>query len=136
VWPVLVAVLGVAAVAIVAGGYFGWQWTQGQFFVGARGDEVVVFQGIQQEVGPFQFFEVAKHTGKPLSKLSAPDQALVKDGFPVTTVAEGLTRINDLNFTTDATPPADASPSPTSSSDAASPKPNSAKPTTTKTKSP
>ena len=139
VWPVLVAVLGVAAVAIVAGGYFGWQWTQGQFFVGARGDEVVVFQGIQQEVGPFQFFEVAKHTGKPLSKLSAPDQALVKDGFPVTTVAEGLTRINDLNFTTDATPPANASPSPTSSSDtsdAASPKPNSAKPTTTKTKSP
>ncbi|MEV0596921.1 Stp1/IreP family PP2C-type Ser/Thr phosphatase [Nonomuraea cavernae] len=116
VWPVLVSVLGFGAAVVGVGGYFGWQWTQEQFFVGARGDEVVVFQGIQQEVGPFQFFSVAQHTGKPLSKLSPPDQALIKDGIEVTSVAEGMTRINGLKFTTEqkaTTPPASASPSPT-----------------------
>ncbi len=70
VWPVLVSVLSVAVVAAGVGGYFGWQWTQDQFFVGASADEVVVFQGIQQEVGPIQFFSVIQRTGKSVSELS------------------------------------------------------------------
>lgn len=116
VWPVLVTVLGIGVVAVGVGGYLGWQWTQDQFFVGARGDEVVVFQGIQQEVGPFQFFHVKQSTGKPLSKLSPADQALIKGGIPVTNVTEGMTRINGLKFsqddTDDTTPATTASPTP------------------------
>ncbi len=103
VWPVLVSVLSVAVAAAGVGGYFGWQWTQEQFFVGASADEVVVFQGIQQEVGPIQFFSVVERTGKSVSRLSPPDQALIKDGIEVPNVAEGLTKINALNFAADAT---------------------------------
>ncbi|MFG1947325.1 Stp1/IreP family PP2C-type Ser/Thr phosphatase [Nonomuraea sp. NPDC048826] len=112
VWPVLVTVLTVAAVVVGVGGYFGWKWTQDQFFVGAWADEVVVFQGIQQELGPVQFFKVAQHTGKALSQLSPPDQALVKDGIEVGNVAEGLTKINTMKFA-EPTPTASTSPSPT-----------------------
>ncbi|MEU8321112.1 Stp1/IreP family PP2C-type Ser/Thr phosphatase [Nonomuraea sp. NPDC048881] len=101
VWPVLVTVLGVGAVALGAGGYLGWQWTQDQFFVGARGDEVVIFQGIKQEVGPIEFFHVEKRTGRPVSKLSPADQALIKSGIPVTDVNEGVTKINGLKFSQD-----------------------------------
>ncbi|SEL41279.1 Stp1/IreP family PP2C-type Ser/Thr phosphatase [Nonomuraea pusilla] len=118
VWPVLVTVLGIGVVAVGVGGYLGYEWTQDQFFVGARDDEVVLYQGIQQEVGPFQFFSVKQHTGKQLSKLSPADQALIKGGIPVTTVAEGMTRINSLKFSqdqTDETPPVTASPTPTKS---------------------
>ncbi|MFE3454914.1 Stp1/IreP family PP2C-type Ser/Thr phosphatase [Nonomuraea sp. NPDC059194] len=98
VWPVLVSVLGVAAVAAGAGGYFGWQWVQDQYFVGARGDEVVVFRGVQQEVGPIQFFEVIKPTGRKLSQLSSTEQALVKDGIEVASEVEGVSKINSLKF--------------------------------------
>lgn len=111
-WPVLVTVLSVAAVAVGVGGYFGYKWTQDQFFVGAWADEVVVFQGIQQEVGPVQFFRVAQRTGKAVSKLSPPDQALVRDGIEVKNVAEGLTKINTLKFA-EPTPTTSATPSPT-----------------------
>ena len=126
VWPLLVSVLGVAVVAIGVGGYFGWQWTQDQFFVGAKGDEVVVFRGIRQEVGPFQFFSVAQHTGKPLSQLSDPDQALVKGGIDVKTVAEGVTRINGFKATAEpteqkATPSASASATPSTTKTKAKP---------------
>ncbi|MEU7001509.1 Stp1/IreP family PP2C-type Ser/Thr phosphatase [Nonomuraea sp. NPDC046570] len=114
VWPVLVSVLGVAAVAAGVGGYFGWQWVQGQYFVGARGDEVVVYRGIQQTVGPIQFFEVIGATGKSLSGLSAPDRALVEDGIEVTSLTEGIQKINTLKFTTEQkTPESKASPTPT-----------------------
>ncbi|MFI9593678.1 Stp1/IreP family PP2C-type Ser/Thr phosphatase [Nonomuraea sp. NPDC052265] len=125
VWPVLVTVLGVGAVALGAGGYLGWQWTQDQFFVGARGDEVVIFQGIKQEVGPIEFFHVEKRTGRPVSKLSPADQALIKSGIPVTDVNEGVTKINGLKFSQD-----DTGDSGDTSTTATSPTP-----TATKTKS-
>ncbi|HEX4814020.1 MAG TPA: Stp1/IreP family PP2C-type Ser/Thr phosphatase [Nonomuraea sp.] len=115
VWPVLVTVLGVGIVATAVGGYFGYQWTQDQFFVGARGDEVVVFQGIKKEVGPFQLFSVSRATGRQLSQLSEADQALIKSGIPVTTVDEGMAKIDALQFTGDpqTETPATTSGSPT-----------------------
>ncbi|MEV2272806.1 Stp1/IreP family PP2C-type Ser/Thr phosphatase [Nonomuraea africana] len=117
VWPVLVSVLAVAVVAAGFGGYFGWQWVQDQYFVGARDGEVVVFRGLQQEVGPVQFFEVAKQTGRKLSDLSAPEQAMVKDGIKVADETEGLAKINSLNFDANeqddsTTPSPSPSPSP------------------------
>jgi hypothetical protein len=121
VWPVLVTVLSVGIVAAGIGGYFGYQWTQDQFFVGARGDEVVVFQGIKKEVGPFQLFSVSKPTGRQLSQLSEADQALIRSGIPVTTVDEGMARINALKFSGDqksdtpATATTTASPTPSAS---------------------
>ncbi|WP_188188870.1 Stp1/IreP family PP2C-type Ser/Thr phosphatase [Nonomuraea sp. SYSU D8015] len=117
VWPVLVTVLGVGIVAVGVGGYFGYQWTQDQFFVGARGDEVVVFQGIKKEVGPFQLFSVSRPTGRKISQLSEADQALIKSGIPVTTVDEGMARINALKFSGDqqSDTPTTASPTPSAS---------------------
>ncbi|MGN9837623.1 Stp1/IreP family PP2C-type Ser/Thr phosphatase [Nonomuraea sp. H19] len=126
VWPVLVTVLGIGSAALGVGGYFGYQWTQDQFFVGARGDEVVVFQGIKRELGPFQLFNVSKPTGRKLSMLSEADQALIKSGIPVTTVDEGLTRINALKFSED-----QKSDTPTTATTSASPSPSAS---ATKTK--
>ncbi|NRQ31572.1 Stp1/IreP family PP2C-type Ser/Thr phosphatase [Nonomuraea sp. NN258] len=123
VWPVLVTVLGIGGVVVGVGAYLGYQWTQDQYFVGARGNEVVVYQGIQTEVGPFQLFKVSKETGKPLSGLSTADQALIKSGIPVTDVNAGMTKINSFKFSQDQKPAVTASPTP------------SVTPTTTKTKS-
>ncbi|MER7361758.1 Stp1/IreP family PP2C-type Ser/Thr phosphatase [Nonomuraea wenchangensis] len=119
-WPVLVTVLGVGGVAVGAGGYFGYQWTQDQFFVGARGDEVVVYQGVQKEVGPFQLFSVSRMTGRQLSRLSEADQALVKSGIPVTNADAGVEKINSLKFSASQADDGstEASPSPTASASA------------------
>ncbi len=119
-WPVLVTVLGVGGVAVGAGGYFGYQWTQDQFFVGARGDEVVVYQGVQKEVGPFQLFSVSRMTGRQLSRLSEADQALVKSGIPVTNADAGMEKINSLKFSASQADDGstEASPSPTPSASA------------------
>jgi protein phosphatase len=120
VWPVLVTVLGIGIVAVGVGGYFGYQWTQDQFFVGARGDEVVVFQGIKKEVGPFPLFSVQRPTGRKLSQLSEADQALIKSGIPVTGVDEGIEKINALKFSGDQPdePAATTTASPTPSASA------------------
>lgn len=113
VWPVLVTVLAVVVVAVGIGGYFGWKWTQDQYFVGARGDEVVVYRGIPQEVGPFQLFSVAQSTGKFVSKLSAPDQARIKDGIEATSLVDGITKVNNLKFASEQKPQTTPSETPT-----------------------
>ncbi|GAA4054237.1 Stp1/IreP family PP2C-type Ser/Thr phosphatase [Nonomuraea soli] len=112
IWPVLVTAL---VIALGVGGYFGYSWTQSQYFVGATDDgEVVVFRGIQQDLGPIPLSDVAAggSTGRRLTDLSAPDQELVKGGFPVANLDEGKTRIAAMKFTTT---PATPTPSPSSS---------------------
>src|SRR5690606_3482218 len=88
-----------------AAAYFGYQWTQEQFFIGAQGDQIVVYRGIDAQLGPLQFFEVAQATGHSLSALDAFQQGRVRDGIIVTSVDEGLQKIDELR--------ASASPSPT-----------------------
>ncbi|MDF5752980.1 Stp1/IreP family PP2C-type Ser/Thr phosphatase [Spongiactinospora sp. TRM90649] len=96
VWPLLAGVFTVAAVLVLGGGYFGWRWTQDQFFVGANGDQIVVFRGVDAELGPLQFFEVAKSTGQRVSTLDAFQQGQIRNGIPVTSLDEGIRKVEEL----------------------------------------
>lgn len=64
--------LGVLAVlALIAGAiFYGYQWTQSRYFVGTDGRTVVIFQGINQHVGSFEFYSEAEDTEIPLDRLA------------------------------------------------------------------
>jgi PPM family protein phosphatase len=59
VWLVVVAA---AVAAIVAGLVFAYQWTQSHYFVGANGDTVAIYQGVQQNIGPIVLSSVYQDT--------------------------------------------------------------------------
>ncbi|GAA1857319.1 PP2C family protein-serine/threonine phosphatase [Microbacterium koreense] len=62
----LVLVLG-----LLAGGIFAaYQWTQTLFFVGADENTVVIYRGIQQDIGPISLSSVYEDTDIRLSSLS------------------------------------------------------------------
>jgi protein phosphatase len=66
-WTVgLILVLGLLA----AGAFAAYQWTQTRFYVGADDDTVVIFQGIQQNIGPIALSQPYEDTGIPLDSLS------------------------------------------------------------------
>ncbi|MFB7472460.1 PP2C family protein-serine/threonine phosphatase [Kitasatospora sp. NPDC056184] len=45
------SLVGLVTVGLLgAGGFFGYQWTQGQYYVGAEGDHVAVYQGVNQSL--------------------------------------------------------------------------------------
>ncbi|MGW4898804.1 PP2C family protein-serine/threonine phosphatase, partial [Kitasatospora sp. NPDC004240] len=50
------------------GGYFGYQWTQSQYYVGADGDHVAVYQGINQNLAGLKLSSV--HTTYDEAKLN------------------------------------------------------------------
>ncbi|GII84686.1 serine/threonine protein phosphatase [Sphaerisporangium siamense] len=95
-WPVTVTVLVLLVVVLGGGGYFGYQWTQDQFYVGAQGDELVLFRGVDTTIGPIQLNHVEQRTGLSVSSIPQPLRDQVRAGISVTDLQAGRTKIDDL----------------------------------------
>ncbi|MET8142995.1 Stp1/IreP family PP2C-type Ser/Thr phosphatase [Sphaerisporangium sp. NPDC005288] len=118
-WPMAVVVVGLLAVAVGGGGYFGYRWTQDQYYVGAKGDELVLFRGVDTTIGPIQLNSVAQSTGLSVSSIPEPEREQVRRGIPVADLQAGTTKINDLKAKSGGdqkTTQPTASPTPTESS--------------------
>jgi PPM family protein phosphatase len=78
-WPVVSSILVVLLVLIAGGGYAGWRYTQGQYYVGAADGQVVIFRGINEKVAGLSLSSVHIRTGIPLSHVPANDLQQVQD---------------------------------------------------------
>jgi PPM family protein phosphatase len=76
--------LGMVGVLIlVAGAGYGlWRWTQAQYFVGADGDQVAVYRGINASVGPLHLYSVVDTNPMRLEDLLQVPRRQVQDGIP------------------------------------------------------
>jgi len=62
--------LGVLVLAVlVGGGYAAYDWSQRQYFVGQANGHVAIFQGISQNIGPWNLSHVIADSGIALSDL-------------------------------------------------------------------
>ncbi|MEJ1154265.1 MULTISPECIES: PP2C family protein-serine/threonine phosphatase [Microbacterium] len=62
----VILVLGMIGTAL----WFSYEWTQTRYFVGADEDSVVIFQGVQQNIGPISLSTPYEDTEIPLDSLS------------------------------------------------------------------
>ncbi|WP_182884321.1 Stp1/IreP family PP2C-type Ser/Thr phosphatase [Microbispora sp. H10885] len=113
--PKVAAGVLVVAVALGLGGYFGYEWTQSQFYIGASGDRLVVFQGVDAEVGPVSLKKVAYTDDIRVSALPAVQQDQVRTGIPVDDLQTGITRIKNFGASATSTTDTGATPTPTRS---------------------
>ncbi|WP_017792668.1 Stp1/IreP family PP2C-type Ser/Thr phosphatase [Leucobacter salsicius] len=72
--------LGGLCVLLAIGGalIFGYQWTQTRYFVGTNGDTVIIYRGVQQDVGSISLHSEAEDTGIPLDQLDGLEQRQVE----------------------------------------------------------
>jgi hypothetical protein len=94
--PLVAIVVLIGATAIGLGGYFGYQWTQSQYYIGSSGGEIVVFQGVDAQFGPVSFKKVVHTEHVRVSTLPAVQQDQVRTGIPVDTLKAGITKIKTL----------------------------------------
>ncbi len=74
-WAAAAAVL---LAALVAGLVAGYAWTQTRYFIGADEDTVVIYRGVQQNLGPIALSSAYEDTGIRLVDLSPFDRATVE----------------------------------------------------------
>jgi hypothetical protein len=93
-WSVgLVLVLSLIAAAL----WIGYEYTQTRYFVGADEDSVVIFQGVQQNIGPFALSSPYEDTGIPLDTLSDFARATVQQTISASSLSEARSIVTSIN---------------------------------------
>ncbi len=92
-WSVgLVLVIG----AIVTALFAGYEWTQSRYFVGVSEGQVAVFQGVQQNIGPFPLSSVYLESGIDLDDLSTFSRQRVESTINADDLDDALSIIERL----------------------------------------
>jgi PPM family protein phosphatase len=95
-WPVVTTVLTVLVLVIAGGLYAGWRYTQGQYYVGSDGQQVIIYRGIQQKIGPLNLSSVYQRTGIPTSHL--PSANLISLPTDPTSLAKARATVHQISF--------------------------------------
>ncbi|MCT2149899.1 Stp1/IreP family PP2C-type Ser/Thr phosphatase [Dermabacter vaginalis] len=75
-WPVI-ALFALIGALLVGGGWFAYDWTQDQYYVGSNGENVVVYKGIAQDLGPLSLSHEEQVTDVALNDLQPVTQTQV-----------------------------------------------------------
>jgi len=94
-------IAGVALVLVIIAGaaWIGYQWTQTRYYVGADEDTVVIYQGVQQGIGPISLSTPYEDTEIPLDSLSDFARATVEQTISANSLSHArqiVSGISDL----------------------------------------
>ena len=88
----LLVVLG----ALSGGAVASYEWTQTKYFVGESDGMVMIFQGVQQNVGPFALSTPFEETGITLDQLPLFIRQSVEDTLPADSIDEARAIVDRL----------------------------------------
>jgi PPM family protein phosphatase len=77
-WPIVTSILALLLLVVIGGGYLGWRYTQDQYYVGTVGNEVVIYQGVNQNVAGIHLSHVYRHTGIPVAGVPTTYQSQIR----------------------------------------------------------
>ena len=81
-WPIVTASLLVLVAIIVGGGYIMLQLTQGQYYLTATNGQIVIYQGVNQQILWYKLYHVYQQTGIQLAQVPTNDQQTVSSYPP------------------------------------------------------
>lgn len=80
-WP-LFTMVGVFLILFATSLAVGFLWIRGQYYVGSTDDQVAIYQGVPQSLGPLELSSVEESTEIPLSRLPGYSRQRVEAGLP------------------------------------------------------
>jgi PPM family protein phosphatase len=89
-----------AIAAIVVGLVLGYQWTQTHYYVGANGDTVAIYKGVQQTVGPISLSSVYQQTSITMEGLPPYTRSTVEETISADSLADArkiIERLSELS---------------------------------------
>jgi protein phosphatase len=86
---VVLAVLG-------AGAYAAWSWSQQQYYVGADGQDVAIYRGLPQDIGPVSMSRVYERQDLPIARLPEYSQQQVRSTITADDLADARAKVGAL----------------------------------------
>ena len=93
----LLVVIGLVIAAIVAAAVVGYQWTQTHFYVGSNGETVVIYRGIQQDLGFLPLSSVYRETSVDLDDLSYINKQRIEATISADSLADAERIVSQLD---------------------------------------
>ncbi|GAA4351227.1 PP2C family protein-serine/threonine phosphatase [Angustibacter luteus] len=121
---------------LVAGGYAAYAWSQQQYYVGADGENVAIYRGLPQDLGPISLSHVYEAQDLALSDLPEYTAERVRDAITVDDLSAAHAKVDELRTQVCATPTPSATPSPTTTPSPSASASPTASPTATPTPTP
>ena len=97
-WLRLAAVLAVLLVVLAGGAYAAYDWSQGQYFVGADDGKVAIFQGVSQDLGPIALSHVEEPSDIQVSDLPDFYRAKVETSISKDTLEDAEALVAELRI--------------------------------------
>lgn len=85
--PIVKSLIAVLVIVVAGGVYAGWRYTQDQYYVGTSNGEVVIFQGINEEVAGMHLSHVVRRTGIPLAQVPTTYLGSIEKTIPANGLA-------------------------------------------------
>jgi len=94
VWAIVTIILVVAA--LVAAGILGYRYTQDRYYVGVSGSTVAIYQGVQQDIGPFSLHSVHRVTTIQVEDLGSYNKQRIEETINAASLADAERIVNQL----------------------------------------
>ncbi|MHC5794538.1 Stp1/IreP family PP2C-type Ser/Thr phosphatase [Lacisediminihabitans sp. FW035] len=91
----LVGIVVIVAL-IVAALFVGYRWSQSLFYVGADGQTVAIYRGVQQDIGPISLHSIYSETSVQLADLPSYTRKTVEDTISAADLADAKAIIKRL----------------------------------------
>jgi serine/threonine protein phosphatase PrpC len=98
-WPVVTSILVILLIVIVGGGYAAWRYTQGQYYVGTDGRQVIIYRGVNERVLGMSLSSVYQQTGIPLTHVPANDLPQVRSTITASSLADAQKTVSNIRQT-------------------------------------
>ena len=81
-WPVVTTLLVLLVLLIGGGLYGGWQYVQGQYYVGVQDGNVAIFRGVNQNLAGISMSSLIQRTTLPITQVVASNQGMIRQTIP------------------------------------------------------
>ncbi|MCS3844912.1 PP2C family serine/threonine-protein phosphatase [Microbacterium sp. AK031] len=108
-----IAALLVVLLALTGAGMLAYNWTQTRYFIGADDNSVVIFQGVQQSIGPISLSTEIEDTGILLADLPPYQRASVERTINARSLSDAMAIVDRLRAGSEAVTGETPAPTPT-----------------------
>jgi protein phosphatase len=111
-WALRLAALVALALVLGAAAFFGYRWSQDQYFVAGHDGRVAIFRGVQADIPGITMNRVAEESDVTIAALPDYPTEQVADGIAADSLADARDIVSRLTGLAAVCPPATRTPSP------------------------